>query len=196
MAEQRRLRKVTTPVTTTGRLRRAQVGTLGHLCGWPTTLPQARLKTKKPLRRPLASAHRRGFRSRGSGRSRTDDGGFAIRCLSHLATEPLTINRWIIRSPSTRSRHATGGWGVWSSCTHHVDMAGSAAKHGCSDPAYEIGRQAPVPSVCSGSGLLRVQFQLWARAPAALRQGAARPPHDRQTRAEPAEFGPRTKRPI
>jgi hypothetical protein len=44
--------------------------------------------TKKPLRKPLLSAIRRGLRSRGSGRSRTDDGGFAIRCLSHLATEP------------------------------------------------------------------------------------------------------------
>ena len=52
-------------------------------------LPQ---KNKKPLRRPLLSAHRRGLRSRGSGRSRTDDGGFAIRCLSHLATEPLFTN--------------------------------------------------------------------------------------------------------
>ena len=50
--------------------------------------PASDPKTKKPLRRPLLSAHRRGFRSRGSGRSRTDDGGFAIRCLSHLATEP------------------------------------------------------------------------------------------------------------
>ena len=40
----------------------------------PIRLPRARLKTKKPLRRPLLSAHRRGFRSRGSGRSRTDDG--------------------------------------------------------------------------------------------------------------------------
>ena len=29
-----------------------------------------------------------GVQSRGSGRSRTDDDGFAIRCLSHLATEP------------------------------------------------------------------------------------------------------------
>ena len=29
-----------------------------------------------------------GVSSRGSGRSRTDDDGFAIRCLSHLATEP------------------------------------------------------------------------------------------------------------
>ena len=45
-------------------------------------------QTKKPPRRPLLSAIRRGLRSRGSGRSRTDDGGFAIRCLSHLATEP------------------------------------------------------------------------------------------------------------
>jgi integrase len=54
-----------------------------------TEQPASDPKTKKPLRRPLLSAHRRGFRSRGSGRSRTDDGGFAIRCLSHLATEPF-----------------------------------------------------------------------------------------------------------
>ncbi len=57
-------------------------------CGLPTTPSRARLKTKKPPRWPLLSAHRRGFTDRGSGRSRTDDGGFAIRCLSHLATEP------------------------------------------------------------------------------------------------------------
>ena len=90
-------------------------------------------KTKKPLRRPLLSAHRRGFRSRGSGRSRTDDGGFAIRCLSHLATEPFSTN---INQPITtnQQRHATGDWGVWSSCTCRVDMTGSATKHGCSDP--------------------------------------------------------------
>src|SRR5579864_7513687 len=31
---------------------------------------------------------RRGLEMRGAGRSRTDDGGFAIRCLSHLATAP------------------------------------------------------------------------------------------------------------
>ncbi len=30
------------------------------------------------------------FRLRGAGRSRTDDGGFAIRCLSHLATAPCS----------------------------------------------------------------------------------------------------------
>ncbi len=36
---------------------------------------------------PVGTArHKR--KERGSGRSRTDDGGFAIRCLSHLATEP------------------------------------------------------------------------------------------------------------
>ena len=59
-------------------LRWAQRGTLGQLRGLPTALPGTRLKTKKPLRWPLLSAHRRGFTDRGSGRSRTDDGGFAI----------------------------------------------------------------------------------------------------------------------
>jgi hypothetical protein len=54
----------------------------------PATPPRAPPETKKPPREPLLSAARGGFRSRGSGRSRTDDGGFAIRCLSHLATEP------------------------------------------------------------------------------------------------------------
>jgi hypothetical protein len=39
----------------------------------PSEQPASDPKTKKPLRRPLLSAHRRGFRSRGSGRSRTDD---------------------------------------------------------------------------------------------------------------------------
>src|SRR5262249_58983135 len=42
---------------------------------------------------PAAPVRRRdvGFfplTARGAGRSRTDDGGFAIRCLSHLATAP------------------------------------------------------------------------------------------------------------
>ena len=35
--------------------------------------------------------------SRGSGRSRTDDDGFAIRCLSHLATEPTNQESAIAR---------------------------------------------------------------------------------------------------
>ena len=54
----------------------------------PSDQPASDPKTKKPPRWPLLSAHREGFTDRGSGRSRTDDGGFAIRCLSHLATEP------------------------------------------------------------------------------------------------------------
>ena len=45
-------------------------------------------ETQKPLRNPAIPELRRGLKRRGSGRSRTDDGGFAIRCLSHLATEP------------------------------------------------------------------------------------------------------------
>jgi len=45
-------------------------------------------ETQKPLRNPAIPEVRRGLKRRGSGRSRTDDGGFAIRCLSHLATEP------------------------------------------------------------------------------------------------------------
>ena len=54
----------------------------------PSDQPASDPETKKPSRWPLLSAHREGFTNRGSGRSRTDDGGFAIRCLSHLATEP------------------------------------------------------------------------------------------------------------
>ncbi len=57
----------------------------------PSDQPASDPKTKKPPRWPLLSAHRRGFTDRGSGRSRTDDGGFAIRCLSHLATEPRCL---------------------------------------------------------------------------------------------------------
>ena len=56
--------------------------------GLLTTPSRARLKTKKPPRSPGFPGHREGLLLRGSGRSRTDDGGFAIRCLSHLATEP------------------------------------------------------------------------------------------------------------
>ena len=37
---------------------------------------------------PLETRGFQGVSSRGSGQSRTDDDGFAIRCLSHLATEP------------------------------------------------------------------------------------------------------------
>ena len=67
-------------------------------------------ENKKPLRRPLLSAHRRGFRSRGSGRSRTDDGGFAIRCLSHLATEPFSTNiNQPIAANQQRSRYGRLG---------------------------------------------------------------------------------------
>ena len=44
----------------------------------PSDQPASDPKTKKPPRWPLLSAHREGFTDRGSGRSRTDDGGFAI----------------------------------------------------------------------------------------------------------------------
>ena len=44
---------------------------------------------------------------RGAGGSRTHDGGFAIRCLSHLATAPISRNPL----PHSRLRKAgTGGW--------------------------------------------------------------------------------------
>ena len=85
--------RVPTKVPTRSRLRRAQAGTLGHLCGQPTIRHPARLKTKKPPRSPANPGLRRGLLLRGSGRSRTDDGGFAIRCLSHLATEPWDARR-------------------------------------------------------------------------------------------------------
>ena len=52
---------------------------------------------QKPLRRPLLSAHRRGFRSRGSGRSRTDDSDL------QSAAEP---------------RKARGKHGIPERCTH------------------------------------------------------------------------------
>ncbi len=49
------------------------------------------------------------FRLRGSGRSRTDDDGFAIRCLSHLATEPTdqesAIGAWRLSFPRGRFRN-------------------------------------------------------------------------------------------
>ena len=45
-------------------------------------------KAEDPRDAPGVPMHREGLLRRGSGRSRTDDGGFAIRCLSHLATEP------------------------------------------------------------------------------------------------------------
>ena len=64
-------------------------GSTGHaVAGWancdapdsePSDQPASDPRTKKPARWPLLSAHRRGFTDRGSGRSRTVDGGFAIR---------------------------------------------------------------------------------------------------------------------
>ena len=45
----------------------------------PSDQPASDPETKKPSRWPLLTAHREGFTNRGSGRSRTDDGGFAIR---------------------------------------------------------------------------------------------------------------------
>jgi hypothetical protein len=88
MADRSLLRRVTTRVTTTGRLRRARIGTRGHLCRQPTIPSKQSPRNQKPSRSPGKAGLREGLRRRGSGRSRTDDGGFAIRCLSHLATEP------------------------------------------------------------------------------------------------------------
>ncbi len=45
-------------------------------------------ETQKTPAKPGKNRESQGSERRGSGRSRTDDGGFAIRCLSHLATEP------------------------------------------------------------------------------------------------------------
>ena len=50
------------------------------------TRPATRLA--KEVENPLKTRGFQGVSSRGSGQSRTDDDGFAIRCLSHLATEP------------------------------------------------------------------------------------------------------------
>ena len=66
----------------------AMSGTLGQFCRPPPSPAPSPPRNKKPLRNPGISGNRRGQSERGSGRSRTDDGGFAIRCLSHLATEP------------------------------------------------------------------------------------------------------------
>ena len=50
----------------------------------------------------LASSRKK---EKGAGGSRTHDGGFAIRCLSHLATAPRAYDR-----------NATAGWATRSSC--------------------------------------------------------------------------------
>ena len=50
------------------------------------TRPATRLA--KDAENPLKTGVFQGVSAKGSGRSRTDDDGFAIRCLSHLATEP------------------------------------------------------------------------------------------------------------
>ncbi len=49
---------------------------------------QPATRLAKEVENPLKTRGFQGISSRGSGRSRTDDDGFAIRCLSHLATEP------------------------------------------------------------------------------------------------------------
>ncbi len=48
-------------------------------------------ETQRPPQNPRELGLCEGLLARGSGRSRTDDGGFAIRCLSHLATEPCAF---------------------------------------------------------------------------------------------------------
>jgi hypothetical protein len=69
-----------------------------------------------PAARPKCSIYQRqnpkqrlGFYRKGSGRSRTDDDGFAIRCLSHLATEPTdqesAIGAWRLSFPRGRFRN-------------------------------------------------------------------------------------------
>ncbi len=69
-----------------------------------------------PATRPKCSVYQRqnpkqclGFYRKGSGRSRTDDDGFAIRCLSHLATEPTdqesAIGAWRLSFPRGRFRN-------------------------------------------------------------------------------------------
>jgi len=50
-------------------------------------------ENEKPLRRPLLSAHRRGFRSRGSDRSRTDDSGRAEPSRKRSKKSPLPLCR-------------------------------------------------------------------------------------------------------
>src|SRR6266403_2119130 len=57
-------------------------------------------------------------KKRGAGRSRTDDGGFAIRCLSHLATAPCPCR---VESP--------GGGLIESYCRQRCRSRGSKPGH-------------------------------------------------------------------
>jgi hypothetical protein len=183
----RTIRRLTTKLTTRSLLELTLLGALGHLCGLPTTLPRARQKTKKPLRRPLLSAHRRGFRSRGSGRSRTDDGGFAIRCLSHLATEPFQSRS--NQPPLAVTLRQNGAFG-------------QAVPVGLTWPVLPPNTAVPIPPRKSAAGPRFLQSVPANPAiysglfRAALHLGAAQTPHNRQTRAESADFGSDPKRPI
>ena len=91
---------------------RARLGTLGHLCGLPTTSSRQSPPTQKPQRNPGFPGLREGLRRRGSGRSRTDDGGFAIRCLSHLATEPFVLVAGVLPSSFTLRQSGRPGQGL------------------------------------------------------------------------------------
>ncbi len=107
-------------------------GILRH-CPQPTPLSlvfRRRQKQQVPHSWPASCRDESSFMGgrkmkRGAGRSRTDDGGFAIRCLSHLAT-----------APCDRPAYATGTWAEWSSSVHRENRAGCAAMHGSHEAAF------------------------------------------------------------
>ena len=78
---------------------------LGQMCGLPSAPSRVRLRSQKPPQFPVFFGFRRREKRKGAGGSRTHDGGFAIRCLSHLAT-----------APHAYARNATAGWATRSSC--------------------------------------------------------------------------------
>ena len=85
-----------------------------------------------------------GSELRGSGRSRTDDGGFAIRCLSHLATEPRNRTAFTLRQHGESGQPLRGGpWmpvvpdeAVVQACPLHRQTGGRGLTPGLTGPRF------------------------------------------------------------
>jgi len=71
--------------------------------------PRARApETQKPPRNPAIPELRRGLKRRGSGRSRTDDGGFAIRCQIRISPRKTLIPGRLTPQLTPRHRQTPG----------------------------------------------------------------------------------------
>ena len=82
------------PVTTSEAPKRAAVGSRMSTQVQETRRKSVGADDGVVIARNEDTPCKQGVFVKGSGRSRTDDDGFAIRCLSHLATEPTSTLIW------------------------------------------------------------------------------------------------------